>query len=52
MTEFFKHIESYITKWNDYFEYIDKLLDKVIVSGDIFIAAMKRPIPPILPMVS
>ena len=22
--------------WNDYFEYIDKLLDKVIVSGDIF----------------
>lgn len=33
---FYKHIESYITKWNDYFEYIDKLLDKVIVSGDIF----------------
>lgn len=33
--EFNKSIESYITKWNEYLEYVEKLLDKVIPSKDI-----------------
>jgi hypothetical protein len=34
--EFNKSIESYITKWNEYLEYVSKLLDVVVPSKGVF----------------
>lgn len=34
--DFNKSIESYITKWNEYLEYVSKLLDVVVPSKDMF----------------
>ncbi|TWP26699.1 hypothetical protein ETU09_09040 [Apibacter muscae] len=33
--EFNKSIESYLTKWHEYFKYVERLLDRVITSNEI-----------------